>query len=70
MSFEKEKIIDELKNHKDKISISKLHNRVKPMPYYRVKLEYIPELEKEGVIKITKIGKHTYIELNKKQNKT
>ncbi len=69
MSFEKETIIKELKNHKEKISISRLHNLVKPMPYYLVKLEYIPELEKEGLIKITRIGKHTYIELNKRDNK-
>ncbi len=68
MSFEKEMILDELKKHKQKISISRLHNLVKPMPYYLVKLEYIPELEKEGLIIITKVGKHTYIQLNKKHN--
>ena len=66
MSFEKETIITELKRHDNKISISKLHNLVKPMPYYLVKLEYIPELEKEGLIIITRIGKHTYIKLTKK----
>ena len=68
MNFDKQKIIAELKLHKERIWISKIHNFIKPMPYYRVKLEYIPELENDGYVIITRIGKHTYIELNKKHD--
>ena len=66
MSFEKEKIIEELKKQEEEVSISKLYNLVKPMPYYRIKLEFIPELEKEGLITVSNIGAFTYIKLNEK----
>jgi hypothetical protein len=66
VTFEKQRIIDELKNHSEKISVSKLHHLIRPIPYYRLTLEYVPELEKEGKIIVTKNGTHTYIQLNLK----
>lgn len=49
-----------------KMSITKLHLRTAPISFYKVKLEFVPELERRGIVKVTKNGNHTYVELTEK----
>lgn len=61
MSFEKERIITELRKN-GRIAISKLSKYLK-IPYYKLKFEFIPELEKDNIIRVVKEDRYVYIEL-------
>jgi len=61
MNFEKEQIL-ELLEKKGEISITKIHRLLK-IPYYRLKYEWLPELEKENKIKKSIKDKFTFFRL-------
>lgn len=64
MVFEKERILEEL-GERGKTAISKL-NKLLKIPYYKLKFSHIPDLEKEGLIKVTKEDKYVYVELSER----